>query len=317
MAAGEESEGRGYVDAYVYLALMVLIGSSTATAAKLAIRELPFGLLPLVRFGGAGLCLLPMACKGGALWRTIRESPGRLLAAAALCVPINQSFFLTATKLAPTTHVGLIYGSVPLVVLALAVALGQERLDGNRLVGILASVSGVVVVGLGNLWAWEAEGADALRGDLLLIGAVVSWGAYLTVSKPLVARHGAIPALAGTFLVGTLLFLPIGLATMPGWRLQAASATAWESLAYITLVVSIVGLGCQNAALRRLDASQVAAVGNAAPVLTVVWGVWLLGEAARPALALGGALTLGGIYWITRPIATPTKIEPVAQPGEP
>src|SRR3712207_2008665 len=53
MAVGEVSGGlRRDVRASVFLALMVLIGSSTATAAKFAVRELPIGLVPIVRFGG-------------------------------------------------------------------------------------------------------------------------------------------------------------------------------------------------------------------------------------------------------------------------
>ena len=78
---------------------MVVIGSSTATAAKFAVRDLPAAYLPLVRFGVAGLCLLPVA------WRGRRRSCGwsgatgcRLLATAALCVPINQAFFLNGTR---------------------------------------------------------------------------------------------------------------------------------------------------------------------------------------------------------------------------
>src|SRR5882757_5649495 len=95
-----EGGARGEVDpvAYAFLGMMILITSTTATAAKVAVRELPTGLIPLIR-----------------------------LLTAALCVPINQTFFLNGTKLAPTTHVALSYAACPLVVLALATAIGQER----------------------------------------------------------------------------------------------------------------------------------------------------------------------------------------------
>src|SRR3954469_23521946 len=79
---------------WLFLALMVLIGSSTAPAAKFAVRELPIGLLPLVRFGVAGLCLLPVLCRDGSWRRMLREDGGRILLTAAFCVPINQTFFL-------------------------------------------------------------------------------------------------------------------------------------------------------------------------------------------------------------------------------
>jgi drug/metabolite transporter (DMT)-like permease len=279
---------------------MILLGSSTATAAKFALREVPPGLLPIIRFGVAGLLMLPLVARS--IGPLVRRDGARLLVAAALCVPTNQFFFLTGTRLAPTSHVGLIYAACPLVVLALATLLGQERLVPGRLAGVVLSVLGVAVIGLGSLPRGGAAGGETLLGDLLLVGAVTSWGAYLTVNKPLVARHGPLPTLAATFLLGCLLDLPIALGTTPGpAALAKVSAGAWLSLAYLTLVVTTFGLACQNLALRRFDASHVASVGNVAPILTVVWGVLLLGESLTPALVLGGALTVGGVVWAGAP----------------
>ena len=292
--------------AFGCLALMVLIGSSTAPAAKIAVREIPVGLIPLVRFGLAGLCLWPIVGRGGTLGRMLRQDGWRLLAAAALCVPINQAFFLSGARFAPASHIGLIYAAVPLVVLALAAALGQERLAPERVLGVAASVAGVALIALENVLRADAAGRDAFRGDLLEVGAVLAWGAYLTVNKPLINRHGALPTLAATFLVGSVLDLPIALATLPTWPpLASVSTGAWLGLAYLAVVVSIVGLAFQNLSMRSLDASQVATFGNVAPLLTVLWGYLLFDERISPVAAVGGALVLAGIAWSSRPIRKP------------
>jgi drug/metabolite transporter (DMT)-like permease len=216
-------------------------------------------------------------------------------------VPLNQTFFLNATRLTTTAHVALIYAAVPLVVLLLAAAVGQERLRADRLAGVAASVCGVAVIGLDGLCRGGPAGSTTsamVRGDLLLVGAVIAWGAYLTLSKPLVTRHGALTTLAGTFLVGTTLELPLALVTLPGWTsLAPASPAAWWGLAYLTVIATVFALAFQNLALGRFDASQVATFGNAAPLLTVLWGVWLFDETVSPVLVLGGVLTLGGIFW--------------------
>ncbi|MEW4569794.1 DMT family transporter [Tautonia sp. JC769] len=303
--------GRRDWAAYVFLILMVVIGSTTALSAKLAVRELPLPLVPLVRFGVAGLCLLPFAMKGGALRRMLREDLGRVLASGLFCVGLNQLFFLTGARLAPTTHVGLIYATNPLFVLLIASAIGQERLRGDRLVGIVASVLGVAVIGLGSLRGdGSVEASRAILGDALLVGAVVTWGAYMIASRPLIRRHGAIPALAGTFVVGSVMDLPVSLFFLD-WdgsilplglgAIGSASAVAWLGLAHLTLIVTVFALAFQNLAMTRLDASEVATFGNAAPILTVVWGYLFLGEAVTPFLVVGGALTIGGILWTIRP----------------
>ena len=298
LAVDGSSGGRASLRAFGCLALMVLIGSSTATAAKFAVRELPVGLIPIVRFGVAGLCLWPIVGRGGMLGRMLRQDGWRLAIAAALCVPINQALFLNGARLAPTAHIGLIYAACPLIVLILAAMLGQERLTSKRVVGVAASVAGVSLIAMENLWRADPAGRDVLRGDLLEVGAVIAWGAYLTVNKPLVARHGAIPTLAATFLVGTVLDLPIAAATMPGWPpLADVSVLAWVGLAWLAIVVSVCGLAFQNLAMRDLDASQVATFGNVAPLLTVVWGYLLFDERISIVAGVGGLLVLIGIGW--------------------
>jgi drug/metabolite transporter (DMT)-like permease len=289
--------------AFGFLALMVLIGSSTAPAAKIAVKDIPVGLIPLVRFGLAGLCLWPIVARGSILKRMVLEDGWRLLAAAALCVPINQSFFLNGARLAPASHIGLIYAACPLVVLGLAAFLGQERLAPERILGVALSVLGVALIALENLTRADAAGQDVFRGDLLEVGAVLAWGAYLTVNKPLINRHGALPTLAATFLVGSLLDLPVALFTLPSWPpLASVSTAAWLGLAYLAVVVSIGGLAFQNLSMRSLDASQVATFGNVAPLLTVFWGYLLFDERISPIAAVGGTLVLAGIAWSSRPI---------------
>jgi drug/metabolite transporter (DMT)-like permease len=287
--------------AYLYVLLLVVLGSTTAAAAKFIVRELPVAWLPVVRFGVAGLCLVPVVGGFGVVARILRRDGLLLVMAAALCVPINQSFFLNATRLGSTSHVGLFYATCPLVVLLLAWTLRLERPDLGRLWGILASVAGVAIIGVGG--AWEGGGPPAamrsvVLADALLVGAVFSWGCYLTLNKPLIMRHGSLPVLAATFLLGCLLDLPIAMVTAPRIPpLSQVSSSAWLALAFLTLFITPVNLASQNLALRSLDASQVANFSNVSPILTVCWGTWLFGEAITPTLVVGGALTLAGVFW--------------------
>lgn len=308
---GPRAGGPTDLRAYVYVVMMILFGSTTAAAARFIVRELPPAWVPVVRFGFAGLLLLPFVADGKVLARIFRRDWPLLLAAAAMCVPVNQGFFLNAARLGPTSHVGLFYATSPLVVLLLAWAMRLERPDLGRLWGVLASVAGVCIIGVGSLWHGGSPPAEAratMLADGLLVGAVLSWGAYLAVSKPLVMRHGSLPVLAATFLFGALLDLPIALIASPTIpHLSQVTPPAWTALAVLTLIITPVNLACQNLAMRRLDASQVANFSNVSPILTVIWGAWLFSESISASLVVGGALTLAGVFWtgLSRPQRSP------------
>src|SRR5689334_8939843 len=70
------------VEDYVNVLLMVLIGSTTAPAAKYVVQDLPVSLIPFMRFALAALCLLPAVWARGGLGRLIREDGWRLLLTA-------------------------------------------------------------------------------------------------------------------------------------------------------------------------------------------------------------------------------------------
>ena len=151
------------------------------------------------------------------------DSPGRVAAHAGgrLMRADQPGFFLGATKLGLVSHVGLFYATCPLVVLLLAWGFRMERPDFARLAGVLLSVAGIVVIGIGHYWERSSQNGDVAQSvvlsDLLLLGAVASWGGYIVVSKPLIVRHGAMTVLGGTVLTGFLMSVPFAFLELPSF----------------------------------------------------------------------------------------------------
>ena len=85
---------------------------------------------------------------------------------------------------------------------------------------------------------------SVVLSDLLLLGAVASWGGYIVVSKPLIVRHGAMTVLAGTVLTGCLLSLPFAFLELPSWSsLSQVPASAWMGLLFLGVVHHAVRMG--------------------------------------------------------------------------
>ena len=139
--------------AYVYVALMVLLGSTTAAAAKIAVAELPVTLVPALRFGMAGLCLLPWVMGRGVLRRMVREDR----AASARhrgAVRADQPGVLSQRGPAgPDLARRHFLRDLPARGLAAGLVMRIEKPDRGRLWGVLASVAGIVVIGYRQLLA--------------------------------------------------------------------------------------------------------------------------------------------------------------------
>ncbi|MFO0759521.1 MAG: DMT family transporter [Byssovorax sp.] len=167
--------------------------------------------------------------------------------------------------------------------------------------GVLFASAGAVVVAQG-----AGQGEHKLSGDLLVLGAVVLYGLYLTVARALKdalpARAYAAMVYAGAAVVtGLSLLLPQareGLAAPPPHGLVAIAA--------ITLVPTLLGHTAVQTASRTLPPSIVALVSPGETVGAIAIGAALLHALPTTAEITGTLIILlGSALAITAPAPRP------------
>jgi drug/metabolite transporter (DMT)-like permease len=193
----------------------------------------------------------------------------------------------------PAATCALVFSTVPLLTMCLAVGTGRERFSWPRMAG-----AGVAVIGIFLLLAPSAAPADGMRDGrawAALLGATALGAACSLLYRPYLKRYPALYVSAFAmfvsvvFLAGTC--LASGAALAP--RL---SAVQWANVVFIGLS-SGAGYFCLLWALGRLDASRVMAFQALAPITAVV--IELLGASYPPTWRLAGAfvLVLSGVWF--------------------
>jgi drug/metabolite transporter (DMT)-like permease len=138
-----------------------------------------------------------------------------------------------------------------------------------------------------------------LLGDLLLLIAVIAWALYTAEGRALIGTHGPIAVIAWTLIAGTVMYLPIGFASLavPGtWEtLRQASAAAWVGVAYLVLVTSVTAYLLWYWALGHLPAARVAVFSNLQPLATAVLAHFLLGEHVTAQFVGGALVVISGV----------------------
>ncbi len=227
----------------------------------------------------------------------------QLLGFAFLLVPFNQYCFLRGLQHTVPSHPALFYALTPLGVLTLESLLATRRPSGFKLVGVGLALAGVILI----LRPWEkGEAFSQIRtGDFWIMGAVLSWVIYTVVVQPICRRHDPRTVTAWSLIIGAALMLPVAGKDLVALPLATVPLTVWLSLAWLTVVTSVVMMQLWNLLLRNLKPVEVAVCTNAQPPTTVLLSLLMASVGfldRQPDLGLlffaGMLMVLGGVLLV-------------------
>jgi len=233
---------------------------------------------------------------GGWCAPTAEDVPA-LLAAGLIGFTVNQMFYSWGLHLTTASHSGLIFTITPLFVSGMSQALGHVRLGRLDMLGLALGV-----MGAGLIIGWPASGAAggaSVLGDLLTVGAAITWGVWTILAAPILQRRGT---LAGTFwitLTGTLGLVPFAVPGVLGqdWRLPW---WAFVGVIYAGAAGGALGSLLWYAAVRRLGAARTAIYANMESFFAVLAAALLLGERVAVTSLVGGAAVVAGVLLTRR-----------------
>ena len=248
-----------------------------------------------LRLGTAAVILLPFSLNLPAgTWRSPKLWALALIGGLAFLVLAYAGF-----KLAPAAHGGiLIPGMQPFLITALAWGLLGTRPTRQRVLSLMPIALGVACVALPVI-SGLGHGPSTLMGDVLLLGASISWAIYSVLVKKwvhepwLLTRFVAL-ASAAVYLPVYLLWLPKGLDQVP------TSMLVLQAL-YQGIGPTIVAMVLFLKAVSILGAERTGALVALVPVLAGLGAVPLLDEPLTPWLVAGLALVSGGAWLASRP----------------
>jgi hypothetical protein len=134
-----------------------------------------------------------------------------------------------------------------------------------------------------------------LIGAAFVFASSLSYALYLAGSGPAIARLGAARFTALAMLVSTLATQVHFLATQPlSALLQPLPVYAYG--AAMALFSTVLPVFMQSAAIRRIGSGKAVLIGTLGPMLTILFGWWLLSEPISAAQLAGAMLVLAGCF---------------------
>jgi drug/metabolite transporter (DMT)-like permease len=294
--------------AYLSLtAAMILVGLSVPIS-KMAVAAVPPLVASDVRFALVALALSPWAIRHGR--RALPATAGDWASLALLSLfgmVLFNVFLMYGLQGTSATTAGILTSTIPAVTALCAAAILRERLTLQNGAAIALAMAGIAALNLAN--HGEGGAGDTLRGNALVMGAVVSEGLYNVYAR----RLAGVSPLAVTFLanlMAAVLALPFAILTARGMTLEALwgalSPGAWALYAAASLGNGLVAVVLWLRGAARIPASRSGLFTGLLPVTVLVPSLFLLGERPTLAHALGLTGVLAGIAvgvtpWRSRP----------------
>jgi drug/metabolite transporter (DMT)-like permease len=197
----------------------------------------------------------------------------------------DLAMFISAVKLTSVVDATVITAVQPVLMLVAARRLFDERMGRWDVFWILLAMVGVAVAVLGP----GVNSHNQLDGDLLAVGALLSWSAYWLVSKRARARHNAMEYTTGVAIAAAVVVTPIVL--LSNESLARVQAGDWL---WISLLALVPGTGnlVMNWAHRYVDASVSSVIGCLSPLIAAIAARVILSQSLS-AVQIGGVV--GGL----------------------
>ena len=284
---------------YTKLVLMALFWSGVFPAVNIVLSSMGLVTSVFVRFWFAAVILLVMLrLREHRLPRPSPRETVLVIGLGILGISLYNVLFTAGLALVEASRAALIVPTNPAFTALFAALFLKERLGAVRAAGIALCVLGALwVLTKGNIFTLQE--LDLGVGELLLVLCIFMWSAYTLLGR--VALSG-LPALALTAYVMTAGSLMLAI---PAWlehdSLARATWQSWAALGYLIVFGTVLPFLWFYEGVKALGAARAAQFINLVPPLAVAESVLILGEPMTPALYVGTALVVAGLYLTNRP----------------
>ena len=276
------------------LVTLAAIWGINFSVLKLVLREIDPLALNALRFPLAGLALWVAVRAGGTSRALAREDIRRVITLALVGNVAYQICFIIGIDWTLAGNASLLLATTPVWTVILSSVAGHERPTTWVVLGIVATLIGMLLVVLGGREPLSL-GSDTVRGDLLMIVGAILWSLYTVGGKGPVSRYGPLHVTAWTLWLATPMLVLVGLPSLLSTDLRAVPALTWLGVVYSGVFSIGVAYLLWYRGVHRIGNNRTAVYSNLVPVwaLATAW-IWI-GETPTVLQGAGAAVILAGL----------------------
>ncbi len=205
---------------------------------------------------------------------------------------------------------GAIIGAIfPLWLVVIGLFISRTKIPTRAIIGLLLGFGGVCIIFSDHLE--ELLVPRFQLGIFFSLLATWTWAIATLYTKKQALRFNPYFSLGLQMIISAVALYSFSSATGRAISLTAIPWQSWVAIAYLVIFGSLIAFVCYLYALQNLPTEQASIYAYINPIVAVVLGSILFGESLTVFLAVGGLVTLAGVYMVNKAFKT---VSPPEQP---
>ncbi len=256
--------------------------------------------------GGALLFWLLAACQS--LWKgrsAESEEPAPLrdklkfAAAAVFGLVCNQCCFTIGLSYTSPANASIVTTSMPIFAMLLSFLILHEPITWKKAGGVAVGCMGALTLILTSAAAADARVGD-LRGDLMVLGAQLSYALFLSLFNPFVRKYSVVTVNKWMFLWATLIIWPFTGLHVAAIPFAEIAMKTWMEVLYVVIFGTFVGYILIVNAQKVLRPTVVSIYNYVQPLVSVTVSVLTGIGVFKPLQGLAVLLVFLGVWMVTK-----------------
>lgn len=260
--------------------------------------------------GITGIDMVTFRVTGGAVlfWLTSLFMPKEhvprkdllmLIGAAVFGLVTNQCCYTIGLSITSPINASIVTTSMPIFAMILAAIILKEPITGKKALGVVFGCTGAVILIVTSAAAASSKVGD-IRGDLLCMGAQLSFALYLSLFSKLIKRYSVITVNKWMFTYATILILPFTFNHVAGINFAAVPTSTWLETGFVVFFGTYISYILMMIGQHTLRPTVVSIYNYVQPLVSVTVSILTGIGVFKPSQGLAVILVCLGVWLVTK-----------------
>ncbi|MGZ5222188.1 MAG: DMT family transporter [Chitinophagaceae bacterium] len=292
------------------LALVCFLWGTTWIASKEGVRNMPPLQMAGIRQFIGGLCYVLFFVSRGERWPQGKEWQS-IFVLGFLSFLMANGLSTWALKYLSSGLAAIIGAIFPLWLVVIGLFSANAKMPGKAILGLFLGFGGVCIIFYEHL-------QDFLIGDFrfgILLSLVATWAwAFGTIyTKKHAANFNPYFSIGLQMVISGIALTVVSYSTTDTIPVAAIPWQSWAAIAYLVLFGSVISFIAYLYALQNLSTEQASLYAYINPIVAVLLGWMIFSEKLTMFIAVGGLVTLAGVYLVNKAYKVKATTMPEAE----